>query len=106
ELLVDRFKLVFLSLAYAFFSPLRRGFRADHEPALGHAIMAQFQAVITCRVVEGLPGVLPQRLAYHLGDKRAGVRNPDDKAQGLPQHRLVFAVDLAIRNEIARSTSL
>src|SRR5262249_1264859 len=35
ELLVDRFKLVFLSLAYAFFSPLRRGFRADHEPALG-----------------------------------------------------------------------
>src|SRR5262245_53780672 len=68
--------------------------------------MAQCQAVITRRGVESLPSVLPQRLADHLGDKREGVRKPGDKAQGLELHRIIFAVELAIGNEITRRRRL
>jgi hypothetical protein len=55
KLLVDRFDLAFLSLAHAFLCPLLSSLRADDQPALGHAIMAQFQAVIARGVVERLP---------------------------------------------------
>ena len=63
--------------------------------------MAQFQAVITRRVVENLPGVILQRLADHLGDDLEGVRNPGNKAQGLEIGRMVLAVELAIGNQLA-----
>ena len=83
-------------------SPLPRCLRADHQPTLGHAIMTKLQAVIARRVVESLPGGGPQRLADHLGDEFEGVRNPGDKAQGLHKRPMVFAVELAISNEITR----
>jgi hypothetical protein len=64
--------------------------------------MAQLQAVIAHRVVDGLPGVRSERLADDLRDDLEGVGNPSDKAQGLELRRIVFAGELAIGNEITR----
>ena len=72
-LLVDRVKLAPLSLTHAGLSSFHGGLRADHQPALGHAIMAQVKAVILRRVVDGLPGVPPQGLA---DDLRPSLRVP------------------------------
>jgi hypothetical protein len=102
ELLLDGFKLAVLSLAHPVFSPLRRGLRADHEPALGHTIMAQLKAVITRGVVDPLPGVFSQRLADDLGDEFEGAGNPRDKAELGQVLGMVFAVELAIGHQVAR----
>src|SRR5215813_10550085 len=102
ELLLNGCQFALRRLAYPCLRPLQGGLRGNDQPALGHAIMTKSKALRASRIVDGLPGGLPQRLADDLRHELAGPRNPRAKAELLELCRMGFAVELAIGNEITR----
>lgn len=76
------------------------GLGKDHQPALGHALVASLQALRACLGLDIVPGVDRTRLGQHLRHHCEGVGNAGDTRHGLEGLGSVLLVALAVCHPI------
>ena len=82
ELLLHGVICLGLRLAYSGLGSPGGGLGQEHQPALGHAIMAELKALIACLGIDIVPRVDRKRLRNHLRHHLEGVGNAGDTRQG------------------------
>jgi hypothetical protein len=82
---------------------LQGGLRIHHQPALGHARMAQLYTLIAGRVIQTLPGVPCERLRDHLRDHPDRVGDTGNEAEFLEVSGIRLVVKFRVRDQIPRA---
>jgi hypothetical protein len=80
--------------------------RRDHQPALGHAVVTQLQAVIASRLIKALPQVRRERLGDHLRNQLERARNAGDKAEFGESRGMSLVIEFGLGDELPRRWSL
>ena len=103
ELFVDGLRFTLTRFVDARLSALKGGLRPDHQPPLGHAIVAQLEALIARRLIETLPRVPRERLRDHLRDQLERAWNTRDKAELVQVGGILFSVQFGVCHQVARA---
>jgi hypothetical protein len=82
---------------------LKGGLRRDHQPALGHPVVAEFHTLIASGLIKRVPRVPRQGLLDHVRYDADGVSKAGDEAEALEVGGVVLGVEFGVRNQIART---
>ena len=82
---------------------LKGGLRPDHQPPLGHAIVAQHHWLIARRLIKAMPRIPPERLCDDRRDQLERAGNTRDQAEFLEIGGMLFGVQFGVGHEGARA---